>query len=289
MTGMAPDLEESGLEESTLDQLRAVVRAETTGERRALRDRFVTGRRKLFRMMAHRLCRTLGLPPALHRDDVEQLVALECLAWLDELVEDPAQIEGIVNWEGLLQVRARATVRAWADRNLSPASGMVALSRRIRLLNQLRDEMRAATGAEPSDRDLEREHNRRMAAARKDAAKQGMLVSSGEVNLARPAVDIFALELAVAAPESGLLHSTEGPSIVRAVVDRARRIGGITADVADCWLSGIYSSEGDQRVLTSGEVAAQLGLTQQSASAQIRKVRALAKRVLSEQLDIHHA
>jgi hypothetical protein len=276
-------------ETCALDQLRIIAAARTERECAAMRDDFIACRRKLFRLLAHRLCRTLGLPHALHREDVEQLVAMEALTFVDELLRQPARLEEIANWEGLLHVRARASVRAWADRNLSPASGMVSLSRRVRQLNQLRDEMRAVTGSEPSGRELEAEHNRRMAATRKDAAKQEMLVTAGGFDPTRPAEDIHALELAAAAPEGGLLHPTEGPRLVRAVIEKAQVIGGVTADVATCWLSGVYSSEGDQRVLTAREVAEQLGLPQQSASAQIRKVRAVAKRVLAEELGIHHA
>ncbi len=280
---------EAVLEVSTLDQLRVIAGAVSARERTALRDDFIASRRKLYRLVAHRLCRTLGMPYATHREDVEQLVAMEAVTFVEELVATPARIEEITNWEGLLHVRARATVRAWADRNLSPASGMISLSRRVRQLNQLRDEMRAASGLEPSDREVASEHNRRMTATRKDAAKQGMLVHAGELNLARPAADIHDLELAAMTPEGGLLHATEGPRLVAAVVAKARVIGGVTADVAACWLSGVYDSEGDQRVLTAHEVAEQLGLPQASAAAQIRKVRTLAQRVLAEQLGIHHA
>ncbi|MCY1157499.1 MAG: hypothetical protein MOP51_520 [Citricoccus sp.] len=271
-----------------LDQLREMAAA-SGAERLRLRDEFIGGQRKVFRLLAHRLCRTMGLNAALHRGDVEQLVAIEALTWVDELLADPSALEGIENFSGMLHVRSRASVRAWADRNLSPASGMIALNRRVRKLNQLRDEMRAATGAEPTDGELVHEHNRRMMATRKDAAKQGMLATAADLRIAGPAVDIHALELAVAGPEECLLHPTEGPALVRAVIARARTIGGITADVAQAWLAGVYASEGSQRVLTTGEVAEQLGLTQESAAAQIRKVRRLAKRVLADQLGILNA
>jgi hypothetical protein len=271
-----------------LDRLREMAAA-SGAERVRLREAFIGDERKLFRFLAHRLCRTMGLPSALHRDDVEQLVAIEALAWVDELLVCPASIEGIVSFEGMLHVRSRASVRAWADRNLSPASGMVSLNRRVRKLNQLRDEMRASTGAEPTDRELAHEHNLRMMATRKDAAKQGMLITSADLRVAGPAVDIQALELAAARPEESLLHPTEGPALVRAVIERARTIGGVTADVAEAWLSGVYSSEGEQRVLTAHEVAVQLGLSRESAAAQIRKVRALAQRILADQLGILNA
>lgn len=271
-----------------LDQLREMAAA-SGDERLRLRDEFIGDQRKAFRLLAHRLCRTMGLSAALHRDDVEQLVAIEALTWVDELLEDPSALEAIENFSGMLHVRSRAAVRAWADRNLSPASGMVSLNRRVRKLNQLRDEMRAATGAEPTDGELTHEHNRRMMAARKDAAKQGMLATTADLRVAGPAVDIHALELAAVGPEESLLHPTEGPVLVRAVIERARRIGGVTSDVAQAWLSGVYASEGSQRVLTTAEVAEQLGLTQESAAAQIRKVRTLAKRVLADQLGILHA
>lgn len=271
-----------------LDQLREMAAA-SGAERVRLRDGFIGDQRKVFRLLAHRLCRTMGLNAALHRDDVEQLVVIEALAWVNELLADPAALEAIESFEGMLHVRSRASVRAWADRHLSPASGMVSLNRRVRKLNQLRDEMRAATGAEPTDRELAHEHNLRMAAARKDAAKQGMLVTSADLRAAGPAVDIHALELAAAGPEESLLHPTEGPALIRAVIERARTIGGVTADVARAWLSGIYASEGSQRVLTTREVAEQLGLPQESAAAQIRKVRTLAQRVLADQLGILNA
>ncbi|GAA1131842.1 hypothetical protein [Citricoccus alkalitolerans] len=280
---------EATLEVSALDQLRVIACAVSARERSNLRDDFIASRRKLFRLLAHRLCRTLGMPYATHREDVEQLVALEAVTFVDELIAAPMRIGEISNWEGLLHVRARAAVRSWADRNLSPASGMISLSRRVRQLNQLRDEMRATSGMEPTDREVESEHNRRMTATRKDAAKQGMLVTAGEFHLARPAADIHDLELTALTSEGGLLHPTEGPQLVAAVIAKARMIGGVTADVAACWLSGVYGSEGDQRVLTTREVAGQLDLPQDSAAAQIRKVRTLAKRVLAEQLGIHHA
>jgi hypothetical protein len=273
---------------AVLDQLREVARA--TGPRRLqLRDRFIADRGRLFRLLAHRLCRSLGLRPELYRDDVEQIIALGAVEWVDELVADPAAIEAIVSFEGLLHVRSRAAVRTWADRELSPASGMVSLRRRVRKLNQLRDELRAATGAEPTDEDVAREHNRRMTAARADAARQGMLASAEDLAVAGPAVDVHSLDQAVAAPEDGLLHAAEGPGLVHAIIARARRVGGVTADVAVAWLSGVYGSEGAQRVLTPREVADALGIPRESAAAQIRKVRALARRVLAEELGIDHA
>ncbi len=273
---------------AVLDQLREVARA--TGPRRLeLRDRFIADRGRLFRLLAHRLCRSLGLRPELYRDDVEQIIALSAVEWVDELVADPAAIEAIVSFEGLLHVRSRAAVRTWADRELSPASGMVSLRRRVRKLNQLRDELRAATGAEPTDEDVTREHNRRMSAARADAARQGMLASAEDLAVAGPAVDVQSLDRAVTAPEDGLLHAAEGPGLVHAIIARARRVGGVTADVAVAWLSGVYGSEGAQRVLTPREVAEALGIPRESAAAQIRKVRALARRVLAEELGIDHA
>ena len=271
-----------------LEQLREMATA--SGARRArLRETFIADQRKLFRFLAHRLCRTMGLTVASHRDDVEQIVALEALAWVDELLAAPAAIQTIESFEGMLHVRARAAVRAWVDRNLSPASGMVSLNRRVRKLNQLRDEMRATSGVEPTDREVALEHNRRMVATRKDAAKQGMLVSPADLRAAGPAVDIDDVELTVSGPEECLLDPTEGPPLVRAVIERARTIGGVTAAVAEAWLSGVYSSEGDQRVLTTREVADQVGLPQESAAAQVRKVRTLAKRVLADQLGIRDA
>jgi len=273
---------------AALDQLREMARA--TGPRRQqLRDQFIADQGRLFRLLAHRLCRNLGLRPELHREDVEQIIAMGAVVWVDELVADPAAIEAIMSFEGLLHVRSRASVRTWADRELSPASGMVSLRRRMRKLNQLRDELRAATGAEPTDEDVAREHNRRMAATRADAARQGMLATAEDLTVAGSAVDVHSLDLTVAAPEDGLLHAAEGPRLVRAVTERARRISGVTADVAEAWLSGVYGSEGAQRVLTAREVADQLGIPQESAAAQIRKVRTLAKRVLAEEFGIDHA
>ncbi|MDI3329941.1 MAG: hypothetical protein QJR09_04290 [Micrococcus sp.] len=275
---------------AALDQLREIARA--TGPRRVqLREKFIAAHGRLFRLLAHRLCRSFGLRPELHREDVEQVIAMGAVEWVDELVADPAAIEAIVNFEGLLHVRSRASVRTWADRELSPASGMVSLRRRVRKLNQLRDELRAATGAEPTDEDVAREHNRRMTAARADAARQGMLATAGDLAVAGPAVDLHSLDQtqAMVTPEDGLLHAAEGPGLVRAIIDRARRIGGVTADVAEAWLSGVYASEGAQRVLTALEVADALGIPRDSAAAQIRKVRTLARRVLAEELGIDHA
>ena len=44
----------------------------------------------------------------------------------------------------------------------------------------------------------------------------------------------YDLELAAMTPEGGLLHPTEGPRLVAAVIAKARGIGGVTADVAAC-------------------------------------------------------
>lgn len=230
-----------------LDQLREMAAA-PEAERARLREAFVGDQCKLFRLLAHRLCRTMGLPAALHRDEVEQLVALEALAWVDELMAAPAAIEGIENFEGLLHVRSRVSVRAWADRHLSPASNMVTLNRRVRMLNQLREELRGETGREPIDRDLP---------------------ASG--------------------PEECLLHPAEGPALVRTVIERARSIGGVTADVAEAWLCRVHDPEGAPRLLSPREVAERLDLPQESAAAQVRKVRTLAQRVLAEELGVLNA
>ncbi len=271
-----------------LDRLREMAAAPGT-ERCRLREAFIDDQRKVFRFLAHRLCRVLGLAAALHRDDVERLVTIEAVAWVDELLRMPGAIEGIENFEGMLHVRCRAAVSAWADRHLSPASGMVSMHRRVSQLNQLRDEMRSISAPKPTDREPAREHHLRRTAVRKDAARQGMLVTSADRCVTAPPVDVHALELTAGRPEESLLHPTEGPSLVRAVIEWTRIIGGVTADVAEAWLSGVDSAEGARRVLTTREVAEKLCLPQESAAAQIRKVRTLAQRIIAARLGIPNA
>lgn len=279
----------------TLAEL-AVMAESADAERERLLERFIADRRKLFRLMAHRLCRTLGIPSVLHREDVEQLVVLEAVAWVDELLEQPEWINHIATWEGLLQVRARAAVQAWVERTLSPGAGMVSVTRRVQLLNQmregLREELWAAAGRDPSDLEVELEHYRRLAASRAEAARQGLpavgeepILPAHAVDLSgvdTGAVDLFAVERHSTALEEGMLHPVMGPALVRAVIARARAIGGVTAEVARVWLSGIHLPEEARRLLTHGEVAEQLDLPLSSAAAQVSKVRALAQRVVAD-------
>lgn len=264
-----------------------IVLAEGSEQIRA-RDEFIESRGKLFRNIAFRLCRNFGIQKALHLDDVVQIVAMEAVAWVDELIAEPKEINKVVNWEGMLHVRARASVRAWNDMNLSPASGMISVSRRVRALNQLRDEMRS-TGNEPTDREVVEAHNEKMRATRKDPARQGMLATVDDLHLAATAADIDDHDRMGPMEDGCLLHPAEGPEFVKSVVEAAAGRGETVARVAAVWLSGVYSGEGAEQVLTVAEVASELKISRSTASAHIRFVKGLARTILADDLGITHA
>lgn len=252
------------------------------------RDRFIESRTKLFRGIAFRLCRNFGIQVALHLDDVQQIVAMEAVAWVDELAADPGKIDAVINWEGLLHVRAKASVRSWHDTNLSPASGMVSVNRRIRVLNQVRDEIRAA-GSEPTDHEVVEEHNRRMRASRKDPARQGMIATVEDLRLAATAANIDDHDRMGPMEDGCVLHPSEGPEFVRSVVEAARGRSELVSKVAEAWLSGVYSGSGAEQVLSVSEVADALKISRSAASEHIRYVKALAATILAEDLGITHA
>lgn len=263
------------------------IAAETGSRRTAARDEFIGSREQLFKTIARRLCRNFGIQIALHMDDVQQIVAMEAIAWVDEMMENPESIDEIMNWEGMLHARAKASVRSWHDSNLSPASGMISVNRRIRVLNQVRDEMRAA-GSEPTDHEVVDEHNRRMRAARKDPARQGMIATIEDLRLAATAANIDDHDRMGPMEDGCVLHPAEGPEFVRSVVEAARGKSEIVSKVAETWLSGVYSGEGAEQVLSAAEVAERLDISRSSAASHIRFVKALAVQILAEDLGITH-
>lgn len=262
------------------------IKAMPEARRQRARDEFVVSRQRLFRTIAFRLCRNYGISPQEHMEDVTQVVAEEAIEWINKLMDDREDLTKVLNWEGMLHVRSKQTVRTWMDRNLTPASGMISVSRRVRMLNAVRDEMRQSMSDEPTKQQIVDEHNRRMRASRKDPERQGVIATVDDLIITGRSVNVDDHEQVGPMEDGCVLHPAEGPRFVQSVVEAAEELGGVTADVASTWLAGVYATEGYQQVLSVDEVAAALGIEKSVASTQIRKVKALARKVLIEQLGI---
>lgn len=129
------------------DELLAIAMAEPA-ERPGRCRRFVESRRRRFRLVAARLCRELGLQAGLHLPRVEEIVAVEALAWFRDLTENPLRIDEITDWAGMLHVRCRRAVQTWADVEVSPIATQVAAAQRWRQRETARQALNEALSAD---------------------------------------------------------------------------------------------------------------------------------------------
>ena len=158
----------------TAADLAAIAAAPQPARPRLIND-FLAARQPLFGQLTRSICLRFRITPALHADDVRQIVAMTALAMVNEHLRGEL---GARRFEALLTVRARSKVRAHFDSaSHTPLSEMTTVKRRLRKLGEKRRQLVAELGREPSADEVVRQWNTEARTRFSDPARQAMLAT----------------------------------------------------------------------------------------------------------------
>lgn len=273
------------MSENTHDAIRAIAAASGRKREYMIED-FFAARQGLFNQIGASLCRNFGVAAAQHGEDFASIVAREAFLMLSEQLADDEQLEQVNVWEAMLKLRSKQIVRNFLDRDMSPAAEMSSTWRRVRLLNQTRDEMRLELGREPSDEEIVITHNTRMRANRSNPVKQGVIATVDDLHVWRASADVDDHDRAEMIDPEFVLHPVEGPKFIKLLVERTAEYNERLGEAADLWLSGVYRTDGPPLIRTPDEIAEKMGVSRSTARSYIRKIREYAIEVAAEAFGI---
>lgn len=273
------------MSENTHDAVRAIAAAAGRQRENMIED-FFAARQGLFNQIGFSLCRNFGVAASQHGEDFASIVAREAWVMLSEQLADPEQLEQVNVWEAMLKLRSKQIVKNYLDKDMSPAAEMSSTWRRVRLLNQTRDEMRLALHREPTDEEIVTTHNTRMRANRANPVKQGVIATVDDLHVWRASADVDDHDRAESVDVDFVLHPVEGPKFIQLLVERTSEYNDRLGEAAELWLSGLYRTDGPPLIRTPEEIAEALNVSKSTARSYIRKIKEYAVVVASEAFGI---
>ena len=254
----------------TAAEIVAIRTAATEQERQRLLSAFITSRRVYFSQVAQRT-RYSGIqsasPSGQHYDDIFSIV-MEVAA---SLALEGFDLDAGYRFENVLQVRARSAIREYVESGAATGvSRMSGHRRRSRSVAVARSRLAQQLGREPTDDEVLAEQHR-VASARKDAVKQGVLASSEDLtNFATvPTDDIenVAMFQAMSDFQMGAFASVETEAFVSSLVKECSADDKSLGDFAKAWIGAMMAGE----TLTS--LLGRLGMSESRARRQINEIR----------------
>jgi hypothetical protein len=273
------------MSENTRDAVRAIAAA-APHRQQAMINEFISDRMTLFKQIARWLCRNFGQSYENHGEDFASMVSMEAFKMLSEQISDEEKLERVEVWEGMLRVRSRQVIRNFLDKEMAPAADMSPTLRRVRLLNQTRDEMAREMGHFPTDAEIVATHNARMRAQRVNPVKQGVIATVEDLQVFRQCADVQDHDYSAPIDTDFVLHPVEGPRFIALLVERTTAYNDRLGEAARLWLSGLYEEGEPPRIATVDEIADALGVSQSTARAYVRKIKDYAVTVAREEFDI---
>lgn len=258
-------------------EVERIVTLADAAEYRRQAETFLARHRGLWRRIAAHLCRANSVRRTDYLDDVESHVMVAAWEMLEAARQDAGLLGSMRSFPAVVHFHARPRVRSFLDRATAPASGMVGAQRRRRELQRTRAELAALRGREPTTAEVVDTTNERLAATRKDPARQGMVVSRSDALALRGALSfdetLDSQQPARTEPDF-VLHPVEGRELVASVVRAARAEDRTLGQVAALWLGEAYASGPPDRD-TVRWIAGRLGLTRRQTLRHVERVRRL--------------
>jgi hypothetical protein len=248
-------------------------------------DGFLRDRRDSHIVIARKHIQSRGENPARFLDDILSIVLEQDYQLLQEVIADPAVLDEVQNWSGFLHARCRNAVAQFFETGLgAPMARMAGVMRRRGQLAATRRELLATNQCEPSDEEVVEQTNARMRATRKNPEKQGMICTISDLYIHSDVSEILDSDDAVAPQDDFLVHSSEGPVIVEAIIADATSVHEDLGLVADAWLGDLYGPDPAEpigQVRTVAEVAQLVGMTRSVVTDHVATIRSRAAVVVA--------
>lgn len=270
--------------------LSAVVAEPDATAREGLVNEFIVVTEPLTRRIASTLCREFKADRDTWFDDFCQVVRIAAHELLAEIVERPGRLQEIGSWSGLLTFRAKSAATAFVDSSagFNPASGMVAVKRRVREMERTRAALLAELEREPTDLEVVERTNSRLAQMRSDYKRQGMECKLEDLHLVRPAEDIEDHRDRAGhdtVETDSDLHWTERAELIRLCIQACTAESAQLGQIARIWFAPALASEYDAHP-NATRIAEVVGIEPSTARARVARLRQIAQRVAQERYGI---
>lgn len=279
----------------THDAVRAILSISDPATRDLAVENFLRDRRQTHLVMARTLLRKYGANPARFLEDALSIVAEQDYLLLTSVIDDPELLDGITNWSGYVSGRCRNPIRAFLDSGAgaAPMSGMSSVLRRRRAMEVTRRRLLEISQTDqPTDAQIVEVTNSRMRATRSNAERQGMICTLSDLYIQPSPLQILENDSVCAPQEDFLLHSSEGPVIVEAIIDEVSQQDEQLGVIADAWLGDLYGPDPSEQVRTVYEIAALLNLRPSVVKSAVEDIRQTAVLVVARMVGIssedHH-
>ncbi|MGL5827738.1 MAG: hypothetical protein ACRCYU_23460 [Nocardioides sp.] len=264
------------------DQLRAISAAPLP-ERRPLAEAFLKSIDPHIRSVAGRLCVHYRVDRNTWLDDFASLGRQTAWSLIEEMVEHPDRLDEAVALGGLLDFRIRSTVSAFVDSSagFNSMAGSAGASRRRRELRKTRDALLTELHREPSNIEVVKATNDRLAQTRADIVRQGMYCRPEDL-LDPTTIDIAnGHDIAATEAAETLLDPVDAERLVSLAIRRCSEISTVTADVARLWCADALTG-----VPNAVRIGRELGLSRSASYATVAVVRGVFERVCREHFDV---
>lgn len=214
--------------------------------RKAEVDLFLLALEPAITRMARSLCRRYNAPAADYFEDVRQVIFTEAWVMVTEAMLDPAPLQGVGNWEGLLWARAKWKVRDSIHHTASRVSGVASAWKRHHEMTRTLVSLRLSLGREPSAQEVTDATNERLMRTRKDARDQGILCRPSDLTLPGAGASLDQVEETPGSSvdDDFVLHPAEGRATVRAIIAECARQDASLGRFASLWMADVYTSGG---------------------------------------------
>lgn len=271
--------------DATRDAVRAVLAISDPVTRDLAIDGFLRDRRSSHIVIARKHIQSRGENPARYLDDILSIVLEQDYRLLQEVIDDPTLLDSINNWSGYLHARCRNAVAQFFETGLgAPMARMAGVMRRRAQLAATRRELLAANQCEPTDLEIVEQTNARMRATRKNPEKQGMVCTVSDLYIHSDVSEVLDRDEAVAPQDDFLVHSSEGPVIVEAIIADATDVHENLGLVADAWLGDLYGPDPHEptgQVRTVTEIVELLGMDRSTVMNCVATIRSRAAVVVA--------
>ena len=234
--------------------------------------------RRLVDVTVRKLCKRNGISFARYGDDfTAEVNAIIFLILTNEQWSDRAHLLSDFP-RGLFQLSRNKFASITESAAWIGSSGMSTQVRRRRALGMHRARMIKDLEREPSNRELIDSYNEAIRASRKDAARQGMIATEGDLAPLEPAsLDVSAGREAASDDVYPLLTPQAGP-LAEEIIRRSAMEDPLLGIVARAWL-GTYQ---DEVFATSAAIAAELGIDLDDVIEAQRAIQAVTVLVLRD-------
>jgi hypothetical protein len=256
---------------------------------------FISDRWEQWKGIALQQCRASGRSYNVYLDDVTTLVGLTVWKLVTEIVaEEPEVLRSKSrNLNYLIQKNVRNSVRSffYSEAGGAAVAGMDNVIRRQNEIRKTRSDLTNRGMLEPTDAEIIEAANTRLTDKRKDAARQGILLSEKDflpqVTGSTMSYDSSTMDSDIDGTanhqEDYVLHPVEGRQIITEVIAEAYTVSHDLGMIAELWIGEFYPT--GHALNNQADIARETGLTKQQVSRSIAKIKKIARDLLGKKLN----